>query len=92
MFTVELKELILLYITVNGFISYIPQIVKILKRRTSEGISISSWVLWTLNSSLYFLYLLLDGVGIWLILSQALEVFLIATTLLLVIIYRKIKK
>ena len=92
MFEVRPKELILLYITINGFISYFPQIVRILKNKSSEDVAISSWLIWTINSILYLLYLLLDNVGIWLILSQSLEVLLISSTLIVVVIYRKKNK
>lgn len=86
---VSLKEIILLYITIQGFISYVPQIVKIAKTKSSKNISIASWLFWTANSALYLSYLVLDGVNIWLILSQLLEVVLIGTTLMLVLFYKK---
>lgn len=86
--SISFKEIILLYITIQGFISYVPQIVKIAKTKSSEDVSIASWLFWTINSALYLLYLLLDKVNIWLILSQLLEVILIGTTLVFVIIYK----
>ena len=89
---IEWKELILLYMTINGFISYMPQIIKCIKTKSSSDISISSWVIWSFNSILYLLYLILDKVNIWLKLSQVLEVMLIVSTLIIVIIYRKKSK
>lgn len=86
--TVEWKELILLYITINGFVSYIPQIIRCIKLKSSNDVSISSWVFWTINSTLYLVYLLLDNVNIWLILSQLLEVLIILSTLIVVLFYR----
>ena len=86
--TLEWKELILLYITINGFISYIPQIIRCIKTKSSNDVSISSWVFWTINSALYLIYLLLDNVSIWLKLSQLLEVIIIFTTLIVVIVFR----
>lgn len=88
MLKIEFKELLLLYITVQGFISYVPQIAKIIKTRSSKDISISSWMMWLINSTIYLIYLLLEGVGIWLILSQLLEVTLIAVTVFVVILYK----
>lgn len=90
--TVEWKELILLYITVNGFISYFPQIVRCIKTKSSNDVSISSWVIWSINSILYLTYLILDKVNIWLKLSQAMEVILIVTTLFVVLFYRRRRK
>lgn len=85
---VELKELILLYITIAEFISYVPQICRMVKRKSAEDVSISSWCIWTLNSALYLMYLLLDHVGIWLIITQALEVMLVGLTLVVAVILR----
>lgn len=84
----RIKELILLYITVAGFVSYLPQILRLIKTKSAEDCSISSWCIWLLNSFLYWLYLYLDKVSIGLILSQLLEVMLIGITTILVIILR----
>lgn len=82
------KELIILYITIAGFISYLPQIIRMIKTKSSEDISISSWLIWTMNSVLYLVYIQLSEVTIWLILSQVVEVVLIGLTTILVIIFR----
>ena len=87
----EFKELILLYITIAGFISYTPQILRLLKTKSSDDCSIASWVIWNINSSLYLIYLLLENVNIWLKLSQLLEVILITITTILVILFRVIE-
>ena len=86
------KELILAYITASGFISYLPQIIKILKTKSVEDVATSSWAIWTLNSGLYLLYIILSEVTIWLILSQLLEVILVGTTFILVLIFKKRSK
>ena len=88
----QFKELLLFYITLSGFVSYVPQIVRICTRKSSEDVSISSWTLWTLNSIIYLAYLLLSSENIWLLMSQLLEVLLISTTLFSIIITRKSKK
>lgn len=36
----ELKEIILLYITVTGFISYVPQIARLIKTKSADDCSI----------------------------------------------------
>lgn len=83
-----LKDYILVYITIAGFVSYIPQIVRLIKTKSAEDCSISSWLIWTFNSLLYFIYICLEGVSIELRISQLLEVILIGTTALLVIVLR----
>lgn len=87
--SIATKELLLLYITIMGFVSYVPQIIKTCKTRSSKDCSISSWSIWSLNSFAYLLYLILSTENIWLILSQVLEFVLIFGTFLLVILFRK---
>ena len=87
----EWKEILLLYITATGFISYVPQIWRMIKRKSSDDVSVSTWVIWVINSSIYLMYLILSTENIWLILSQVLEVVLIGTTLITILVVRKKK-
>lgn len=86
--TFNVKELILLYITIVGFISYIPQIVRLIRQKSSEDVSVITWFIRSINSALYLLYLYLSNVTKWLMLSQLLEVLLITVTLLTVLFFR----
>lgn len=86
--TIEYKEILLGYITIVGFISYIPQIVRLIKQRSSEDISILTWVFWTTNSALYWLYLYLSEVNKYLLISQLIEVSLITLTMLVALYFR----
>lgn len=83
---INFKELILLYITIVGFVAYVPQIVKLIKDKNADGCSILTWLFWLTNSCLYLVYLLLSEVTIWLILSQVTEVLLIGVTFTLIVI------
>lgn len=87
----ELKELILLYTTISGFYSYLPQIRLLLKCKSAKEFSFKTWAIWFINSSLYLLYLMLDDVNIYLKLTQILEVSLIGITAILVCYYKYIK-
>lgn len=87
-FTIDTKEIILLYITLSGFVSYIPQVIRLIKQKSSEDMSVTTWVIWTINSSLYLLYLYLSKVTGWLIISQLIELCLIALTLLTILFFR----
>ena len=87
----ELKEIILLYITITGFISYVPQIARLIKTKSADDCSISTWLMWVVNASLYLLYLYLENVNIWLKLTQLVEVVLISITALLIIVLRLIE-
>ena len=62
-----------------NMISYLPQIIKILKTRHADDISASSWVLWTHSVVLWALYaILVENIGIIIahVLSLALTVAL----------------
>ena len=87
-FELDVKELILLYITITGFVAYIPQIVRLIKEKSSEDMSITTWVMWTINSGLYLLYLYLSKVTGWLVISQLIELSLIGLTLLVILFFR----
>lgn len=55
-------SLILLSIyTVLIFIAYIPQIVKILKTKSADDISLTSWFTWVAADLCYFAYVLLES-------------------------------
>lgn len=90
--SLEFKEIILAYITLVGFISYFPQIVRMIKQRSSKNMSIITWLMWMGNAALYLLYLILSDVNKWLIASQVLEVVLIALTLITVLFFRVYRK
>lgn len=69
-------------------ISYVPQIVKTIRTKHSEDISIGSWSLWLLGSMVGEVYAIADS-HLALFISSSLELFFVLTTLVLAIIYRK---
>lgn len=86
-----MKDLILLItmwiVTICTYISYVPQIVKILKTKSSEDISVWSWVLWTLSSFCNFIYSVVLGRS-ELVIAGVSELFLTAVVLLLSLLYK----
>lgn len=85
---IDFKEIILLYITIVGFISYVPQIIKLIKQKSATEHSILTQVFWSTNSALYLLYLYMSEVTSWLIVSQLIEVALICLTFLVILYYK----
>lgn len=85
---IDFKEIILLYITIAGFISYVPQIIKLIKKKSSAEHSSLTWVFWFTNSALYLLYLYMSEVTSWLIISQLIEVGLIGLTFMVILFYK----
>lgn len=80
---------ILMYIvTILTYISYIPQIYKLIRDKRSEGISINSWILWGSSSFLSIIYAFyLQDIG--LILADSSELILELFILILSIKYKK---
>lgn len=83
------KDFILVYLTIWGIFSYIPQIIKVIRNKSSEDISITTWFIWSMNAVLYLIYLILADVELKLILMQCLDIFFIVTTLLVAIVFNK---
>lgn len=74
-------------ITLIPYISYMPQIIKILKTKSSEDISVASWILYVTGSTLASIYAILLN-NTLLILADVSELVLCLVTLLLSIRYR----
>ena len=86
-----MKDLILLItmwiVTICTYISYVPQIVKIFKTKSSEDISAWSWILWTLSALCSFIYSVALGRS-ELVIASLSELLLTAFVLLLSLIYK----
>lgn len=80
-------ELFGIAITIIPYISYMPQIVKILRTKQSEDISITSWVGYVIGAALASIYAILIK-NPMLILADLSEFTLCLVTLLLSIRYR----
>lgn len=74
--------------TVCNCISYIPQVVRLIKYKKSEDLSIASWVLWIVSSCADSLYSILLG-RVELIIASLSNFVLIGLVLVLTIYYRK---
>lgn len=74
------------------FVSYLPQVIKLIKTKKSEDLSIYSWILWVTSSSSYTLYAILVSKDIMLIFETCLELFFCLTILILAIKYKNNNK
>jgi len=70
------------------FISYSPQAIKLLKTKSAEDLSISSWTLWVTSSFTYTLYAVIVNKEPMLIFETCLEFFFCILILVLTIMYR----
>ena len=70
-------------------ISYLPQVIKLLRKKKSRDLSIESRILWVVSSLSYTLYAVLCSHDFMLILETSLEFVFCLIILSLAIIYRK---
>ena len=75
-------------VSICTFISYLPQIVKLIRSKKSEDLSISSWILWGISSLSYTLYAICVSKDFMLIFTTILELTCCLLILLLAIRYR----
>lgn len=73
-------------VTICTYISYVPQIFKLIKTKKSEDLSIASWILWTVSALANLAYAIVLG-RTELIISSASEFLLILAVLLLTVYY-----
>ena len=73
------------------FISYLPQIIKLVKTKKSNDLSVKSWILWVVSSISYTLYAFLCSNDFMLRFETFMESFFCLVIMLLAIAYRKNK-
>ena len=78
-------------VTFCTFVSYLPQAIEIIKTKSSEDVSIISWILWVVSSLCYTLYAIFFNGNMMLILETCLELFFCILILILTIMYDKNK-
>lgn len=83
-----LGNILLGIVSLCTMISYLPQTIKLIRTKSAEDLSISSWVLWVTSSLAYTLYAVLCSDDGMLIFETALELAFCLIILLLALIYR----
>ena len=69
--------------------SYIPQILKLIKRKTSDDLSLTSWVISLLDFTTYQILLITGDGGLILNLINALQIVQIVVVIILIKVYQK---
>lgn len=81
-----LLQITMWIVIICTYISYIPQIIKLIKTKEAEDLSITSWILWTLSAVADLIYSIILA-RIELIISSISEAGLIMAVLVLTIYY-----
>lgn len=69
--------------------SYIPQILKLIKRKTSDDLSLTSWVISLLDFTTYQILLITGDGGLILNFINALQIVQIVVVIVLIKVYQK---
>ena len=80
-------NLLLGVVSLCTLISYLPQIILLIKTKKSEDLSLTSWILWVVSSYSYLLYAILVSKDLMLIFQTMLEFIFCVVTLVLSIIF-----
>ncbi len=86
-----LGNILLGIVSICTFVSYFPQIVKSLKTKQAQDLSIGSWVLWVISSVAYTMYAVLCTDSVMLIFETCLELSFCVIILVCAIVFRKNK-
>ena len=84
-----LENILLGIVSVCTFISYFPQLIKCIKSKELEDLSIASWILWVVSSLSYTLYAILCTDSFMMIFETCLELTFCVLILIFAIIYRE---
>lgn len=84
-----LENILLGIVSICTFISYFPQLLKCMKSKELEDLSIGSWVLWVVSSLSYTLYAFLCTDSFMLIFETCLELFFCVVIMIYAIKYRE---
>lgn len=76
-----------------SLVAYIPQWLKLMRKKSSADISLRSWILWTLSSLFAVFYAVVQlynfGSGWALIISSVLSLAFVVYTVILIVWYRR---
>ena len=74
---------------VTSLTSYIPQIIKLLRRKESEDLSLASWIMSLIDFSTYQILLIAGDAGFILNLINALQIMQIFVVIVLIRLFQK---
>lgn len=75
--------------TVIEFIGYLPQVIKLLKTKSAEDLSLTSWFLWTVAALCYLIYVLIESPEVGVVFIASFNLTFISLVFLLTLFYQK---
>lgn len=89
---ITISFILLSIYTVLEFIAYMPQIIKILKTKSADDLSLTSWLTWITADICYLLYVLLESPDIGVVFIATLDLVFLFIVFFLTRYYQKHKK
>ena len=79
---------LLLVYTVCESIAYIPQVVKLVKTKSADDLSVTTWLIWVFSAVCYLFYVLLKCPEIGIIFISSLNLTFIVIVCILTVYYQ----
>ena len=87
-----MKEIISLFLlltyTICESVAYVPQVVKLVKTRSADDLSITTWLIWVFSAVCYLFYVLLKCPEMGIIFISSLNLIFILIVCILTIYYQ----
>ena len=78
--------------TIAELIAYLPQVVKILKTKSADDLSLSSWLIWVVADICYLAYVLLESPEVGVVFLAVLSLTLVLLVFGLTFFYQNRKR
>ena len=89
---ITIAFILLAFYTILEFVAYMPQIIKLLKTKSADDLSLGYWFTWIAADLCYFSYVLLETPELGLVFIVLLDLAFLVFVLCLTIYYQRLKK
>ena len=78
--------------TVCEYSAYVPQMAKLIRRKSADDFSLTTWLTWVVSGVCYLAYILMESPDLGVIFVASTNLFFIMSVCVLTVYYQKIKK
>lgn len=88
----KITLLLLLLYTICEYSAYVPQIVKLVKTKSADDLSVTTWLTWVVAAVCYLIYVLIESPEIGVIFVATTNLVFIVAVSVLTLYYQSNKK
>jgi uncharacterized protein with PQ loop repeat len=88
----KITLILLLVYTICEYSAYVPQIVKLIRTKSADDLSKTTWLTWVVAAACYLAYVLLESPESGIIFVAVMNLVFIITVSILTVYYQKINK